>query len=245
MARLKSQAWPQAAGNWPAGLRDSRTFLSLVLRSGEQPLKELALAFAKLYCAKSFQIDEEAAGWARRFAVDGRLHRHAAHNARDRVAEAFDAEPPKRFFLYLDQGEELYTRPNRDEARQFSALLAEAAGHDAFSVLTSLLSDYYAAFQGDHDLFAATERVDVLPMSHEVLVDVIRKPALTLGARFESDEMAPRVAEATERELGALPLLSDLLHDTVAQHAGERRRGAALVGQPRDHRCQRAVAKAC
>jgi hypothetical protein len=49
VARLKSQAWPQAAGNWLAGrLRDSRTLLSLVLRPGEQPLKELALAFQLL-----------------------------------------------------------------------------------------------------------------------------------------------------------------------------------------------------
>lgn len=46
LARLKSQLWPLAAGAWPAGLRESRAFLPLVVRPGEQPLKELALAFA-------------------------------------------------------------------------------------------------------------------------------------------------------------------------------------------------------
>jgi hypothetical protein len=68
LARLKSQLWPPPEGEWPAGLRDSRAFLPLVVRPGEQPLKELALAFAQLYCTKSFELDEEAAGWARRFA---------------------------------------------------------------------------------------------------------------------------------------------------------------------------------
>jgi hypothetical protein len=47
----------------------------------------------------------------------------------------------------------------------------------------------------------------------EVLGDIVGKPALSLGARFESGDMAERVAEATEREPGALPLLSDLLHE--------------------------------
>jgi hypothetical protein len=37
----------------------------------------------------------------------------SAEIAVPRIAAVFDAEPPKRFFLYLDQGEELYTRPNR------------------------------------------------------------------------------------------------------------------------------------
>jgi tetratricopeptide (TPR) repeat protein len=212
LARLKSQIWPHGAGIWPASLRDSRAFLALVVRPGEQPLKELALAFAQLYSSKSFELDEEAEGWARRFRAGTRLS-DMLRLTRDRVAEALDAEPPKRFVLYLDQGEELYTRGNLNEASRFSALVAEAAKHEAFSVLMSLRSDYYSAYQNDHDVFHASDRVDVLPLAREVLTEVIRKPALTLGAHFESDEMAERVAEATEREPGALPLLSDLMHD--------------------------------
>ena len=132
---------------------------------------------------------------------------------RDKLAQALDAEPPKRFVVYLDQGEELYTRAGPDEARRFSALVAEAAGHEAFSVLMSLRSDYYTAYQNDRAVFDASEHVDVLPLTREVLGEVIRKPALSLGAHFESDDMAGRVAEATEREPGALPLLSDLMHE--------------------------------
>jgi hypothetical protein len=212
LARLKSQLWPLETGEWPGGLRDSRTLLPLVIRPGEQPLKELALAFAQLYCTHSFELDEEAEGWARRFA-DGAQLRDMLRATRDKLAEALGTQPPKRFIVYLDQGEELYTRAGPDEARRFSALIAEAAGHEAFSVLLSLRSDYYAAYQTDRDIFDASEHVDVLPLTREVLGEIVRKPALSLGARFESADMTERVADATEREPGALPLLSDLLHE--------------------------------
>jgi tetratricopeptide (TPR) repeat protein len=212
LARLKSQLWPLQTGQWPAGLRDSRAFLPLVIRPGEKPLKELALAFAQLYTKKSFELDEEAAGWARRFVKGSGLHDmlRATH---DQLAEALIAVPPKRFVIYLDQGEELYSRANLDEARRFSALMAEAARHEAFSVLLSLRSDYYAAWQNDRAVFDAAAQVDVLSLDREVLGDIVRKPALSLGARFESGDMVDRIADATAREPGALPLLSDLLHE--------------------------------
>jgi tetratricopeptide (TPR) repeat protein len=213
LARLKSQLWPQAADAWPAGLRDSRAFLQLVVRPGEQPLKELARAFAQLYATRTFELDEETAGWARRFA-DGAGLRDLLRATRDKLAEAAGGEPPKRFVVYVDQGEELYTRANTDESRRFSELVAEAAGHDAFSVLLSLRSDYYPAFQDDRAVFDASEHVDVLRPTRDMVGEVIRRPASTLGARFESGDMAERVAEATEREPGALPLLSDLMHET-------------------------------
>ena len=211
LARLKSQLWPLEAGEWPASLRDSRAFLPLVVRPGEQPLKELALAFAQLY-ARSFELDKEASGWAARFAEGAGL-RDMLLSTRDELAAALGAEPPTRFVVYLDQGEELYTRAGAEEARRFSALLAEAAGHEAFSVLMSLRSDYYPDWQSDRALFDTAEHVDVLAPEGAVLGEIIRRPAASLGARFESSDMAERVAEATEREPGALPLLSDLLHE--------------------------------
>jgi TIR domain len=212
LARLKSQIWPRSTGTWPANLGDSRAFLTLVVRPGERPLKELALALAQLYTARSFELDEEAEGWARRFADGARLG-DMLRATRDKLAEALNAAPPKRFVVYLDQGEELYARGSADEARRFSALVTEAAGHEAFSVLMSLRSDYYAAYQNDRAVFDASSHIDVMPLERSVLGEIVRNPALTLGARFESDEMAERVADATEREPGALPLLSDLMHE--------------------------------
>jgi hypothetical protein len=94
LARLKSQLWPLQIGEWPAGLRDSRAFLPLVIRPGEKPLKELALAFARLYCKKSFELDEEAAGWGRRF-VEGSGLQDLLRATRDKLAEALIAAPPR------------------------------------------------------------------------------------------------------------------------------------------------------
>jgi tetratricopeptide (TPR) repeat protein len=212
IARLKSQTWPLAGEAWPLTLSDSRAFLPLVVRPGDNPLKELALAFAQLYRERSFEIDEEGEGWARRFAEGARL-RDMLRVTRDSIAAALGAEPPKRFVLYIDQGEELYAAGNAESAARFSTLLAEAAEHEAFSVLLSLRSDYYTPYQNDRDLFLASERVDVLALASDVLTEIVRKPAETLGARFESVDMARRVVEATQREPGALPLLSDLMHD--------------------------------
>jgi len=212
VARLKSQAWPLAAGAWPTALADSRAYLPLVVRPGDQPLKELALAFAQLYETSPAAINSEADNWARQLA-DGTRLRDVLHAARDRLAQALGAEPPRRFVLYIDQGEELYAETNAESAGRFSRLLAEAAEHEAFSVLLSLRSDYYTPYQNDRDLFDASERVDILPLADDVLTEIVRKPAETLGARFESTDMVRRVVEATQREAGALPLLSDLMHD--------------------------------
>jgi uncharacterized protein len=212
LARLKSQLWPLPTGEWPAGLNDSRAWLPLVIRPGEQPLKELALAFAQLYCERSFELDEEAEGWSRRFAAGARL-KDMLRATRDRLATALGAEAPKRFVVYIDQGEELYTRADPGEALQFSALVAEAPAHEAFSVLLSLRSDYYAAYQNDRAMFDASANFDLLPLTRDVLGEIVRRPAASLGARFESEDMADRVADATNREPGALPLLSDLLHE--------------------------------
>src|SRR5262249_52885387 len=152
----KSQLWPLPESAWPVSLRDSRAFLPLVVRPGEQPLKELALAFAQLYSARSFELDEEATGWAGRFAAGSGL-RDMLRTTRDRLAEALGAEPPKRLVVYLDQGEELYTRAKPEEVGRFSAVVAEAAADEAFSVLLSLRSDYYAAWQDDRALFDLAE----------------------------------------------------------------------------------------
>lgn len=92
-------------------------------------------------------------------------------------------------------------------------MVAAAAGDEAFSVLLSRRSDYYAAWQRDRALFDMAERLDVLAPEGAVLGEIIRRPAEVLKARFESGDTTDRAAAATEREPGSLPLLSDLLHE--------------------------------
>ena len=107
------------------------------------------------------------------------------------------------------------TRARRRTRRACSPrLLADAAGdRDTFSVLLSLRSDFYTDFQNDAAIFDLSEKFDVLPLTRDVLIDVIRRPAEVLGARFEDANLPRLVAEATQREPGALPLLSDLLQE--------------------------------
>ena len=102
-------------------------------------------------------------------------------------------------------------RDGPSEARLFSRLVADAAGSGCLSVIASLRSDYYGRLQEDSDLFPACERIDVPPLSVEQVEEVIRKPVAALGARFETPEIVPMIAEATAREPGSLPLLSYMM----------------------------------
>ena len=122
----------------------------------------------------------------------------------------------RRFVLYVDQGEELYSRAPATDAHTFSALLAEAARQPDFHVLASLRSDYYGQLQADAALFPGTQRIDIPPLPADRLETVIRRPAERLGARFDFNEMPSQIAAATLDEPGALPLLSYLMSDMWA-----------------------------
>ncbi|WP_316225601.1 toll/interleukin-1 receptor domain-containing protein [Bradyrhizobium sp. SZCCHNS3052] len=211
LSRLKSQLPPLGEKSWPEALRDSRSYLHVSMRPGREPVKELAASFVKLYGTSAPAIEKEAKEWVKQFQTGSQL-RDMLRLTRDRIAEEHGGVQPKRFVLYVDQGEENYTRAPADEARLFSKLLIDAAEDDSFTVLLSLRSDFYSDFQNDA-LFDVSERFDVRPLGRDVLVDVIRKPAETLGARFEDQKIPALIAGATQREAGTLPLLSDLLQE--------------------------------
>ena len=220
MAALKSQIWP-GGGDWPAGLAESRRWLTVTIRPEDKPLKALTHAFARLVFDETFRQDAEAEGWAQRFrdgADWGDFSRAVKHGLSERLA----AEAPARFVLYVDQGEELYASTERDgkqdaaakrDAEAFSRVITEAATSSEFSLLFSLRSDYYGRLQADETLFAVTHRVDVPPMPVEALRQAIERPAAALGVRFQPTEMPGFLAGATAREAGALPLLAYLLSD--------------------------------
>lgn len=212
LSRLKSQLWPVEDGVWPLGLADSRSYVTLTMQPGRNPLKELATCLVQLYEKNIIAIDEEASNWARRFR-DGSVLHDMLRLTRERIAEAQGGYPAKRFILYIDQGEELYTRASLKEARYFSHLLADALEEDAFNAILSVRSDFYADFQNDSKVFTMSDKMDILPLPSDVLVDVIRRPAEILGVRFEDQNIPKRIAQACEDEPGALPLLSDLMHE--------------------------------
>jgi hypothetical protein len=81
-------------------------------------------------------------------------------------------EPPRRFFLYVDQGEELYSRVPKDRIKSFSDLVAHGLSHPSLVVVTSQRSDYYGQLQANEALFPLSERIDVPPLGAEALKTV-------------------------------------------------------------------------
>jgi tetratricopeptide (TPR) repeat protein len=229
LSALKSMQWPGGEGDparaWPAGLKNSRTWLSLVVRPGEAPLEALAAAFIRFW-----QLDErdpDHAGlprkWAERLASgDNKLA--DLINTTQGELEKRAGEAPQRMLVYLDQGEELYTRAAPLQARRFTEILAEGLKDRRLSAFASLRADYFDKLQADEPLFACREHVDVPPLDRARLSEVVTAPARALEVSFEDDRIADRITDAAAAE--QLPLLSYLLHD---MWDGMVRRGDATL----------------
>jgi hypothetical protein len=54
-----------------------------------------------------------------------------------------EGEAPERIVLYVDQGEELYTRAAQKDAKRFSEVLTEGLGDPRLRVFASMRSDYF------------------------------------------------------------------------------------------------------
>jgi hypothetical protein len=124
---------------------------------------------------------------------------------------------PTGFFLYIDQGEELYARAADRERREFSCLISKGLADPRLLVLMSMRSDFLGNLQIDEPLFAAHRKIDVPPLREPELRKVVSRPAEALSARFETDGLVDlitrRTAEDSVKDAGALPLLSYTLDD--------------------------------
>ncbi|MCG8357482.1 MAG: SUMF1/EgtB/PvdO family nonheme iron enzyme [Kiloniellales bacterium] len=212
---LHSQLWPGAGhADWPHQLRDSRRWLRLSFKPGEDPLAALADACLKDHIASTAERGSETLGWVRNFRKGssfGDLWRILESKYRDA-----DLEPPTRLVLSIDQGEELYSRARvktPEDAKRFSEIIAQAAEDDRVTVLMSLRSDHYGHLQDDTALARACDRIDVLPLDEAQLAEVVGSPAEALEATFEDDALRDRIVEAAKDQPGGLPVLSYLLRD--------------------------------
>jgi WD40 repeat protein len=225
IASLRSQVW---AGDldraWPGELERSRSWLPITITPGEVPVKELAYGFVRAW-AKGGEAEREARTWADLLTTGSSIE-DLIRNTADEIQSRANDPPPRRFLLYIDQGEELYARSDVKQARRFSELLSNAIARSEITILASLRSDYYGCLQADEPLFAATERIDVPPLNQAELEFVIRRPATVLGARFETEDVIPIIAGSAAQEPGSLPLLSYLMTDTwEAMRSDERSDG--------------------
>jgi WD40 repeat protein len=216
LSALKSMQWPGAeytlANAWPAGLKNSRSWLSLMMRPGETPLTALCTTLIQLWRVDG--RDPDQAGLPRKWAerlFDNRnslsdLINTTLDELRKRAGDA-----PERILIYIDQGEELYTRAPSREASRFSEVMAEGLNDPRFSAFASLRADYFDRFQADVALFKCREHVDVPPLDRTQLNEIVTSPPRALQVVFEDDKIASRITDAAAAE--QLPLLSYLLHD--------------------------------
>jgi hypothetical protein len=215
---LKRQRWPGAEGQpWPDDLRDSRAWSYLTIKPGDQPLRALAGAFTGLWFedptdpARYQRTDD----WAARLRGGGALTELLdANQAR---FQQMGLEPPSRIFLYVDQGEEFYSRASKEDAARFFKLVAESIADRRLSVMTSLRSDYYGYFQANESLFPIAEKVDVPPLNAAELGAVLREPARRLNVGFDSAGFVDQMVEAAYDQPGALPLLADAMTEVWKQ----------------------------
>ena len=225
IAALRRQAWPETASNvgrpWPQVFQNSRRWCFLTMRPGADPIKALVEAFLENW---QFNAGDPARikqrnEWVELLLDDNKKTKLAdlLDETRRRSKELNQPEPPA-FFMYVDQGEELYMpRTEERQRRRFSEILAHGLTDLRLRALMSLRSDFLGALQGDEPLFDVRWQIDVPPLREAQLREVVSRPAAILSARFEFEALAAgiayRTAEESAKDAGALPLLSYLLDD--------------------------------
>jgi formylglycine-generating enzyme required for sulfatase activity len=221
LGALKRQAWPEQTGvnEWPEVFNDSRHWCFLSLRPGTDPIRALVDSFLDTWqFEREYEWTDERNGWIERLKADP--------NPRVTLSDLLDATERRRkfdqpkslpFLLYIDQGEELYVRAEQRERQRFSEILAQALPDARLRALISLRVDFLGELQKDEVLDDVAHKVEVKPLREAQLREVVSKPAVLLGARFENqhlaDDIARRAAEESNRHAGALPLLSYFLDD--------------------------------
>src|SRR6266540_2014425 len=237
LAALKRQAWPEEARTpnaWPAAFHDSRQWCFLSLKPGTDPLKALVESFLDTwqFAATDPERVTHHHGWM------GALHGGKATlpdliDATERRRKELDQPKPPGFFLYVDQGEELYVRAEEGQRRRFSELLAQALPDPRLYIMMSLRSDFLGHLQNDKPLFKARQHIDVPPLGEDEFREIVSRPAQLLSARFETDGLVDiisrRTAEDAVKDVGALPLLSYTLDDMWTQMV---RRGDGTLRLP-------------
>jgi formylglycine-generating enzyme required for sulfatase activity len=225
LASLKRQAWPEGvdtATEWPSAFRESRRWCFLTLKPGTEPLKALVESFLNTwqFDATDPERVKQQNGWIE-LLRDGKAMLRDLLDATERRYKELDRTKPPAFFLYVDQGEELYVRAEERQHHRFSEVIAQGVADPHLYMLMSMRADFLGELQKDESLFKVHRKIDVPPLRETELRVVVRRPAELLSARFETDGLADvitrRAAEDSVKDVGALPLLSYTLDDMWTQ----------------------------
>jgi tetratricopeptide (TPR) repeat protein len=140
-----------------------------------------------------------------------------------RVVDGLEAS---RVVLFVDQFEEVFTQTtSEDERRQFLELLTTAVKepNGKLIVLLTLRADFYDRplnYAEFGTLLAKCGSV-IVPMSRQDLYNVVQKPALVTGLRFEEGLVSEIVLDVRD-QIGALPLLQFTLDELYNQREGNQ-----------------------
>jgi len=164
---LKRQDWPEGAGEtaaWPRAFGESRQWCFLRLNPGIEPLKALVETFLETW---GFDVGDATRLKRRNEWVQLLLDGEAKladliDETERRYAELGQPKPPA-FFLYIDQGEELYAHAERRQARRFSELVAHGLSDIRITALMSLRTDFFGELQNDEMLFGVHRQINVAP----------------------------------------------------------------------------------
>ncbi len=222
LAALKRQAWPDQArvsNQWPEVFQNSRQWLFLKLKPGTEPLRALVEAFLDRwqFAATDPERVKHQNGWIELLRDDKATLRDLI-DATERRRLELDQSKPSAFFLYVDQGEELYVRADERQRKRFSELLGQALTAPRFRAMMSLRSDFLGHLQNDGPLFKGRLQIDVPPLGEPELRQVISQPAELLSARFESPTLVDIITRRTVEDFGqgrrrfAAPLLHARRH---------------------------------
>jgi hypothetical protein len=167
LAALKRQAWPEAAhtrNTWPQVFQDSRQWCFLSLRPGTDPLKALVEPFLDTwqFAATDPERVKCQNGWIE-LLLDGKAKLRDLIDATERRRNKLDQSKPPAFFLYVDQGEELYVRSEARQRQAFSQLLAQALPDPRLRTMMSMRSDFLGHLHNDEPLFKVRHQIDVPP----------------------------------------------------------------------------------
>jgi formylglycine-generating enzyme required for sulfatase activity len=215
-AALKRQGWSErtnTAPEWPRAFQETRRWCFLTLKPGTEPLKALVETFLDTWqfgATPSLRVKHRH-GWIELLRDDKAMLPDLLDATERRYKELDQAKPPA-FFLYVDQGEELYARAEERQRRRFSEVVAQGVTDPRLYMLMSMRADFLGELQKDEPLFKVYRKIDVPPLREAELREVVSRPAELLSAGFETSELADiiarRTAEDSIKDVGSLPLLS-------------------------------------
>jgi formylglycine-generating enzyme required for sulfatase activity len=222
LAALMRQAWPETAetfGAWSQAFNASRRWCFLKLKPGTEPVRALVEPF--LWTWQFDAVDPERAerrsAWVSKLLSGSLKLRDLLDATQARYRDELHQPEPPAFFMYIDQGEELYVRAEESERRRFSEILVEGLSDPRLRAMISMRTDFFGDLQKDEPLYAEHRQINVPPLREGQLLDVVTRPAALLSARFETPglpaSIAHRAAQDSAKEAGALPLLSYMLDD--------------------------------